>query len=157
MKVTALMKMIGRTEKRKDDLQKPAELQELGQTVSMPAAYTALLNRLSEYTAQLWADRRAQHTTKICKLACLTLLFSWILGVECTSVSLNRLFWLVDFEWRQYFCWCTCTLYICTMNKILFYPAAPPATNIHPSPPDSNTSFFSTQITFSTPPASCLP
>ena len=52
-KVTALMKMLGRTEKRKDDLQKPAELQELGQTVSIPAAYTALLNRLSEYTAEL--------------------------------------------------------------------------------------------------------
>ena len=40
-------------EKGKDDLQKPAELQELGQTVSIPAAYTALLNRLSEYTAEM--------------------------------------------------------------------------------------------------------
>ena len=40
-------------DKGNDDLQKPAELQELGQTVSMPAAYTALLNRLSEYTAEL--------------------------------------------------------------------------------------------------------
>ena len=40
-------------EEGKDDLQKPAELQELGQTVSIPAAYTALLNRLSEYTAEL--------------------------------------------------------------------------------------------------------
>ena len=59
-------------DKGKDDLQKPAELQELGQTVSIPAAYTALLNRLSEYTAEL-IDA---HSTKICKLACLTLLFS---------------------------------------------------------------------------------
>ena len=40
-------------DKGKDDLQKPAELQELGQTVSIPAAYTALLNSLSENTAEL--------------------------------------------------------------------------------------------------------
>ena len=60
-------------DKGKDDLQKPAELQELGQTVSIPAAYTALLNStLAEYIAEL-IDA---YTTKICKLACLTLLFS---------------------------------------------------------------------------------
>ena len=154
MKVTALKKMIGRTIRK-------GWSAETGRTAGTGSdsldSCSVHCSTEPSVGVHCRTDRRAQHTTKICKLACLTLLFSWILGVECTSVSLNRSFWLVDFEWRKYFCWRTCTLYICTMNKILFYPAAPPASNIHPSPPDSNTSFFSTQITFSTPPASCSP